>query len=154
MRHNCSVEDLEFLSAFESFELDAGSFRHREHLRVAYVLLSTHSVEDAHARLKSALLGYLAHLGVGDEKYHETLTRAWLLAVNHFMNQSAPSSCFDSFVANNDKLLDSAIMQTHYSKELLQTPRARRQFVPPDLEPIPPRTFPPRGRIGPASTGD
>lgn len=137
MKHTCSVEDRRFLESFEAFELDAANFRHREHLRIAYILLSTHDIESARIRLKAALLGYLSHIGAGEEKYHETLTTAWLLAVSHFMQLSAPSSCFDDFIELNDKLLDSSIMLTHYSRKLLQTTRARAVFMAPDLDPIP-----------------
>jgi hypothetical protein len=34
-------------------------------------------------------------------------------------------------------LLDSSIMLTHYSADLLFSPQAREQFIEPNLDPIP-----------------
>jgi protein-S-isoprenylcysteine O-methyltransferase Ste14 len=43
----------------------------------------------------------------------------------------------DAFMDLNPKLLDSGIMMTHYSAEVLFSPAARAAFVEPDLTPIP-----------------
>lgn len=137
MNHKCSVEDQRYLSAFESYEIDAATFQHREHLRVAYVLIATYGLEAAFVRLKASLLGLLTHLGVGTDKYHETVTFAWLLAVNHFMHMTTQSKTFDDFIHRNGLLLDASIMNTHYSKSLLQSPVAKARFLEPDLDPIP-----------------
>lgn len=137
MDHKYSLEDRRYLESFESFTLKATTFHHRQHLRIAYVLIVEFGLEGAFTRLKSGLLRLLVHLGVGTEKYHETITYAWLLAVNHFMHTSRHASTFDEFLGDNAILLDSGIMNTHYSKELLQTAEARATFVEPDLDPIP-----------------
>jgi hypothetical protein len=42
-----------------------------------------------------------------------------------------------SFIASNPSLLDSRIMLTHYSTEVLFSPEARARFVEPNLELIP-----------------
>ncbi len=65
------------------------------------------------------------------------MTRAWILAVHHFMKSSASASSADDFIELNPLLLDSRIMMTHYSAELLFSEDARQQFVEPDLDPIP-----------------
>lgn len=137
MNHKCSVEDERYLSAFETHEIDAATFHHREHLRVAYVLIVTYGLEAAFVRLKASLIGLLTHLGVGTDKYHETMTYAWLLAVNHFMHMTTQSKSFDDFIQRNSLLLDASIMTTHYSRSLLQSPEAKAKFVEPDLDPIP-----------------
>src|SRR5690606_23911908 len=108
-----------------------------EHLRIAYVLVATYGLEVAFVRLKANLLGLLAHLGVGTDKYHETVTYAWLLAVHHFMHMTAQSKSFDDFIHRNSLLLDASIMGTHYSQSLLQPPEAKAKFLEPDLDPIP-----------------
>ncbi|MCH7639980.1 MAG: hypothetical protein IH855_11050 [Bacteroidetes bacterium] len=43
----------------------------------------------------------------------------------------------ESFIEQNPELLDSKIMMTHYSAEVLISDEARTQFVEPDLDPIP-----------------
>ena len=86
--------------------------------------------------MREALLNFLAHNSIPPSKYHETMTRAWVLAVRHFMNRSASTSSAD-FIARNQELLDSKIMLTHYSASVLFSPDARAGFVEPDLDPIP-----------------
>lgn len=67
---------------------------------------------------------------------HETLTRAWVLAVRHFMSRS-PSRSFAEFAEKSTPLLDSKVMLTHYSAGVLFSPGARASYVEPDLETIP-----------------
>ncbi|MEM7735923.1 MAG: hypothetical protein AAF267_09050, partial [Deinococcota bacterium] len=80
---------------------------------------------------------FLAHHGIDSSKYHETLTRAWLLAVCHFMMNSEQADSADAFIKVNAKLLESDIMLTHYSQDVLFSDNARARFVMPNLEPIP-----------------
>ncbi len=70
-------------------------------------------------------------------KYHETITQAWILAVRHFMNSVDSSASFNEFIDHNPILIDSKIMMSHYSKELLFSDKARTGFVQPNLKPIP-----------------
>lgn len=139
MKHRASPDDLEFQRRFEACETLPAEFDHAAHIRLAYVYLCEHSVDVAATRMKSALLAFLVHLGVGQTKYHETVTRAWIMAVDHFMSQSrkaSPSAA--DFTRANRVLLDSKIMLTHYSAELLFSPGARQAFLPPDIQSIPP----------------
>jgi hypothetical protein len=123
-------------------DLEAGrvapdAFDHRAHLRLAYTCLVEHSGEEALSRIRRGLLGFLRYHGVDSTKYHETLTRAWLLAVRHFMARSGPTDSAEAFIDANPSLLDTGILGTHYSADLLFSERARGEFVAPDLEPIP-----------------
>jgi hypothetical protein len=138
MNHRSSAEDDRFRSAFEALQVEPGEFDHAAHVRLAYIYLCEDSVEGAVGRMKGALLAFLAHLGVGPEKYHETLTRAWILAVDHFMNQAAACSSSTDLLRGNPQLLDSKIMLTHYSAEVLFSPAARQAFVEPNIQSIPP----------------
>ncbi|KAA3633012.1 MAG: hypothetical protein DWQ08_02500 [Proteobacteria bacterium] len=104
---------------------------------MAYVYLCEHDVEASTARMKNSLLAFLAHLGVGPGKYHETLTRAWIMAVAHFMAESGACDSAAEFMTRNPQLLDSKIMLTHYSAEWLFSPQAREAFVEPDIQSIP-----------------
>ena len=87
--------------------------------------------------MRETLLRFLARHGVDGSKYHDTLTRAWILAVRHFMARTPDAASADAFIDANPVLLDSKIMLTHYSTELPFSDDARRQFVEPDLDPIP-----------------
>jgi hypothetical protein len=137
--HRASPDDEDFRRAFEACEVDPARFDHAAHVRLAYIYLCDCPADDAVHRMKAALLAFLTHLGIGHGRYHETITRAWVMAVDHFMKKS-PAACpsASAFMAANPALLDSRIMLTHYSAELLFSPEARRRFVPPDIQAIPP----------------
>jgi len=137
MRHKRSRDDEEFRRRFESFGISADQFNHEAHVRLAYAYLCENDPEEAAAAMKHALLAFLRHLGVGTARYHETITQAWIRAVSHFMETTSPCSSFAEFIAHNEVLLDSRIMLSHYSADVLFSDRARSKFVPPDLSPIP-----------------
>ena len=132
-----SESDRRFLQAFESCELAKGDFRHREHVRLAYIYLRLHERDQALELLRTGLRRFLAHLGAPPTAYHETMTHAWLLAVEHFMRCTAAAHDFDAFAAEAGWLLEKENMRTHYTPELLMSDEARTRFVEPDLEPIP-----------------
>jgi len=141
MKHQISTEDIQFKQTFESCKMAPSDFNHQAHIRLAYIYLSEHDAARAHNKMKSALVNFLAHNNVDPSKYHETVTKAWILAVRHFMKQSTDSSFTASsatdFITKNPKLLDKNIMLTHYSGELLFSDQARVTFIEPNLDPIP-----------------
>ena len=136
-RHELSFEDHLFRADFEAGVVGCESFNHRAHVRLAYAYLAESDTATAAANMHRALQGFLQHHGIPTSKYHETLTRAWILAVRHFMESSPGSASADAFIAHNPALLDSKIMLTHYSADLLFSDEARAKFVEPDLEQIP-----------------
>lgn len=137
MQHQLSAEDQGFRQAFEANAVAPAQFNHRGHLRLAYIYLAEHDADAAHDLMRRAILGFIAHHGVPVSKYNETLTRAWILAVRHFMEQTPNAVSSADFIDQNPRLLDSKIMLTHYSPGVLFSDDARAQFVAPDLEPIP-----------------
>jgi hypothetical protein len=136
-KHSLSAEDRRFRDDFEGCRVPPAEFDHRAHVRLAYTYLAGNDAETAVAAMRAGLLAFLRHNGVDPSKYHETMTRAWILAVRHFMEISGDSTSADAFIENNATLLDTKIMLTHYSTVLLFSPEARSQFVEPDLGPIP-----------------
>lgn len=137
MAHSISANDRQFLAELESARFEPGQFDHRAHVRAAYIYLAESDSDRASERMRDALLGFLRHHGVDPSKYHETITRAWILAVRHFMQLTPAAQSADEFIDANPQLLDAQIMLTHYSAELLFSPQARATFVDPDLGPIP-----------------
>lgn len=129
--------DREFLEAFERCEVRPAEFDHRAHVRLAYIYLTLHRPEIALHAMRSGLQRLLEHLGAPASKYHETITSAWLLAVHHFMQTTPAAGSFDEFAARAPRLFEKEIMQTHYTLDLLMSEQARRDFVEPDLQPIP-----------------
>jgi hypothetical protein len=101
------------------------------------VYLCDHDTDTARGLMHTSLLRFLAHNGVDPMKYHETLTRAWILAVRHFMQHVTSSDSSASFMRMDPRVLDTDIMLTHYSANLLFSEEARLRFVEPDLSQIP-----------------
>jgi hypothetical protein len=137
MSHLLSSDDRQFRADFEACRVRPDDFDHWAHVRLAYVYLAEHDPETALELMRSALLTFIQHHAIPAAKYHETLTRAWILAVRHFMATSPAADSAASFIASNPRLLDSRIMLTHYSTEVLFSPEARARFVEPNLELIP-----------------
>lgn len=135
--HVASAGDQRFRQDFESGRLAPSAFDHRAHVRLAYVYLAERDTEGAVERMRDGLRAFLAHHGIDPAKYHETMTRAWILAVRHFMERSPQAESADDFIDGNPRLLDGKIMLTHYSAGLLFSPDARARFVEPDLDDIP-----------------
>lgn len=122
-----------FLAAFESGALNAADFGHRDHLRVAYLMLEHHPFGEAVARV-SASLRRLATAHGAPEKYHETVTLAFMVLINE--RRGAPGAGpgdWEGFIATNPDLLDGRLLSRYYRPETLRSERARRVFV---LEPL------------------
>ena len=134
--HHASRDDRAFRTAFERAEVAPAQFNHEAHLRLAYVYLVEHDLATAQRKMRDALISFLRAHGLPAEKFHETLTRAWMLAVRHFMSR-APSASFAEFAANSAPLRDSKVMLRHYSEPLLFSAAARAAYVEPDLAAIP-----------------
>ena len=131
-----SQSDLEFVCAFEAGDVQPSEFNHLAHLRLAYVYLSHGDLKYAEQRMREALLAFLDAKKIPRAKFHETLTRAWVMAVSHFMSRKSSGS-FAEFIANSEPLLQTNVMLTHYSAAALFSERARAAFVEPDLQAIP-----------------
>lgn len=137
MNSNITKADVKFKIQMENCAFPAPDFNHRAHLRLAYIYLSENNVESSTALMRDTLNHFLIHNGVDPSKYHETLTKAWILAVHHFMNKTGNTSSADEFIDRHPEMLDTKIMMTHYSAEVLFSDEARAAFIQPDLDPIP-----------------
>ncbi len=135
--HQLSSDDIAFVLGFEAGRLRPADFDHRAHVRLAYALLVGNEPERAASRMRELLLGFLADHGIDTARYHETMTRAWVDAVRHFMDRTPESASADAFIDANPELLDSRIMLTHYSAAVLFSPEARQRYVDPDVQAIP-----------------
>lgn len=137
-KHLLSKTDQAFQRLVESCEFPVSEFDHKAHIRLAYVYLAENPVDQSVHLMRHTLTALLEHAGIDpSRKYHETLTEAWILAVNHFMNNANTTQSANEFIEANTVMLDSSIMMTHYSAEVLFSDEARKAFVEPNLAPIP-----------------
>jgi len=138
MGHQAAAEDKAFIRALEAFEIAVETFTHRSHIQMAYTYLCEHDTQTTSRKVRYALCRFLSYVGVEPStKYHETMTQAWVLAVRHFMARTSGKSSASEFIDANPELLDTGIIMTHYSKDVLFSDKARSSFVEPNLVPIP-----------------
>jgi hypothetical protein len=128
-------QDQEFVEAFETCRLPNEQFHHRDHLRLALIYLARHGKGEAAGRLSQAIRTYAAYHGKSD-KYHETVTQAWLYLVAAAQDR-APGASFQDLLATTPELLDKSLIERYYSPALLHSEAARLRFVPPDRESLP-----------------
>jgi hypothetical protein len=128
------MTDDEFASAFENCELSNTSFHHRDHIRLAWIYLQRYGESEAAARIAISIRKFAAHHGKSD-KYHETVTVAWMRLVAHAV-QSSPGP-FDLFAARNPALFDKSTLAAFYSGAALQSEAAKNSFILPDLKSLP-----------------
>lgn len=79
------------VQGFESCTLGKDEFNHREHLTVAVWYLRDSNPGQALDRMRSGLLRFLDHHGLGRAKYKETLTASWLKLIQNVMEQVGAS---------------------------------------------------------------
>jgi N-formylglutamate deformylase len=120
-----NLSDSEFLTQFENCRLPASSFSHEAHIRLAWLMLKKHGLDEAIRKVSTQIEAYVTHLGATD-KYHKTLTVAAVLIVNHFVELSSTSN-FNDFITENPRLLTEfkKLVLSHYSVEIFNSDSAR-----------------------------
>jgi hypothetical protein len=134
------MSDDDLLRQFEDCTLPFDQWVHRAHVRVAYLYLSRLPFERAMEKIRAGIQDYnLAHQ-VPDEPtrgYHETMTRAWLHIIHTTMRIYGGVESADAFVQSQPQLLEKKNLRLFYSPELIMSAAAKREFVEPDLAPLP-----------------
>lgn len=134
--HPETADDGEFLAAVEATTWPGERFGHREHVRLAWLYLRRHGPEEGSARIRGTIQRYATALGAPG-KYHETMTRAWSAYVSAALRASPELKLFSAFLSAHPELLDGRLLERHYRKETLGAEAARREWVAPDVAPLP-----------------
>ena len=127
--------DAAFLDAFDSGHPEGGVFGHREHLRLAWILICRHGLDAATPEIERRLRDVAAAHGM-PERYNRTLTLFWVRLVAH-VSERRPAAAFAEFLDAEPWLLDPGLARRHYSSELLSSGEARAAWVDPDLIAMP-----------------
>jgi hypothetical protein len=131
------VDDAEFARRFERGEIGEDAFHHREHLRLAWVCLrEVGSVAVACERVGAAIRAFARRAGK-EARYHETLTRFWVLLLAAVQRSTPGEPALDAVLAAQPWLLDKDTPLAYYSRALLSGDAARAAWQPPDLQPLP-----------------
>ena len=134
------MTDEEFLKEFEAARLTMEQWRHRDHVRIAYLYLRRHPLEVAFKRMRDGLNTLNAAHKVPDlpeRGYHDTITLAWLRLVHCALCEFGPAETADAFLDQHTQLLSKRALLLFYSRDLLMSPAAKAAFIEPDLAPLP-----------------
>jgi hypothetical protein len=113
-----------------------GQFRHRQHINLAFLAVRRYGMPEATGKI----CGWLQHLTSyqrAPQKYHHTVSRAWVEIVAHHVDADPECADFDAFAAAHQALLDKRLLTRHYRSATLAAEPARRGWVEPDLLPFP-----------------
>ena len=129
------MDDTEFLRTFIAGWPAGERFGHREHLRIAWLVIDRHGAEPAAEIVGQRLKGMAIAAGVAP-LYNETMTRFWIRLLAHVREATGVGS-IDEAIARVPMLLDKNLAQRHWSRTVMFGPTARAAWVEPDLVPLP-----------------
>ena len=122
----------ELVRAFEEGSLSA--FPHAEHVRLTTVYLMRHGRDETLRRMYDGLLRF-ATLKGQPEKFHVTMTRAWVELIESAIRAHPEIDSPGALVARCPELLDRDALLRFYSPARLHGAEARERWVPPDCRP-------------------
>jgi len=127
------MNDRDFVAAVENCAIRCGDFRHADHVRLAWVYLRDKSLLEAIACFTESLRRFAVHCGA-PEKYHETITWAYLLLIHERMRRAQAPCDWEGFRTANADLFDwtPSILERYYVPQTLHSDLARQVFVLPD----------------------
>jgi hypothetical protein len=137
------MDDRELLAAFENCTLPFEQWTHRAHLRIAYLYLSKYSFEEALAAIREGIKKFNAFHKVPegpDRGYNETTTHALAHLVAATMaayKQTHRVSNAEEFCDMHPQLMSKHVLRFFYTVQRRMDPRAKAEFVEPDLTTLP-----------------
>ncbi len=118
-------------------EVMAGAerFGHRQHVHLTWLAVRRFGVPAAIGLVSDGLQRTARYAGA-PQKYHATVSRAWVEVVGHHV---LADDCddFASFANRHPALLGKRLLTRHYSSAVLASSQARAGWVEPDLAPFP-----------------
>lgn len=112
----------------------ADRFGHRQHIHLTWLAVRRYGTSAAIALVSGGIQRTARYAGA-PQKYHATVSRAWVELVGH--HAAAGSDDFDEFADRHPALLDKRLLARHYRSSTLATAEARSGWVEPDLRPLP-----------------
>jgi hypothetical protein len=128
--------DAELAEILAAITGPSGEFRHRQHVNLAFVAVRRYGMPEATGKL-CAWIRHVAAYERAPQKYHHTVSRAWVELVAHHVAADRACADFDAFTARHPALLDKRLLSRHYRSSTLAAPPARHGWVEPDLLPFP-----------------
>src|SRR5262245_56821897 len=133
-----ALDDEALWRAFHDRTLSHAQWTHAAHLRIAWLHLARHELDEAHLRMRVGIIRLNAAHGLVETEargYHETLTRVWLVLVRAARRRSRATDSA-SFLETegddgDDDGLDRNAPLRFYSRERLFSVAARALYLPP-----------------------
>lgn len=114
----------------------AGRFGHREHVHLTWLAVRQYGIAAA-IRLVSDGIQRTARYAGAPQKYHATISRAWVELVGYHAGGEGAEKGFAAFAERYPALLDKRLLARHYRPATLASRQARTGWVEPDLAPFP-----------------
>jgi hypothetical protein len=109
-------------------------FDHRSHVRLTWLAVREAGMPAAIALVSDGLRRTARYAGV-PQKYHHTVSRAWVELVAHHAREGFDD--FEEFAGHNPALLDKRLLSRFYRSSTLAGQAARIGWVEPDRAPFP-----------------
>ena len=113
----------------------AERFGHREHVQLTWLAVRRVGVPAA-VGLVSDGIQRTARYAKVPQKYHTTISRAWVELVGHHAAEHGEDD-FTAFADHHPALLDKRLLTRFYRPATLASSQARTGWVEPDLAPFP-----------------
>ncbi len=127
-----TVASENLIQAFEARTLEPSAFHHKDHVIVAYALLSKSCFMDA-ATVYARSIDTMAIKAGAPEKFNLTITLAFMSMIAERM-AGADYREFEDFISRNPDLLSRDILKTWYSPARMHSDLARAMFLMPDRD--------------------
>lgn len=131
-----TYSDEELLTGLNSGTLPPLDFTHRAHVRLVWIISNQRKQSEVFDEVSKTIRRYANAIDEG-QIYHETLTYASVMIITGAMKDSTHKD-FDMFILNNSDLINDfkGLVSKYYSDELLKSPLAKQEILPPDLRPF------------------
>jgi hypothetical protein len=113
----------------------AQRFGHRQHVQLTWLAVRSYGMPRAISLVSEGIQRTARYAGA-PQKYHATVSRAWVELVGYHVD-AHPGGDFDAFVDLNPALLDKRLLTRFYRPATLAAGRAKGGWVEPDLAPFP-----------------
>jgi hypothetical protein len=110
-------------------------FGHREHVHLTWLAVRQVGVPAAVSLVSDGIQRTARYAGA-PQKYHATISRAWVELVGYHAAEHGEDD-FTAFADRHPALLDKRLLARFYRPATLASPQARTGWVEPDLAPFP-----------------
>ena len=123
----------QLIQQFEDGMTPPDTFHHADHVRLAFEYLNRYPALLALEKFTAALKKFAAAQGKA-ERYHETITWAYLLLIRERMVRAGHNQAWEQFAAENADLLiwKGGVLESLYAPQTLASDLARTVFLLPD----------------------